>query len=273
MSFALVTGSAKGIGKAIANELAKKDYRLLLVDIDIENLKKTALSLENEYGITVLVLEQDLSEPAAADKIFQWALPFSSELTVVVNDAGFGLNGSFEKLSLKEQFEIIDVNIKAQLAITYAFIPILKTKQQSYLLNVASTTAYQSVPYLNVYAASKAFVLSFNRSLYHELKNTPVSLSILSPGPTDTDFVIRARMHEGVLRLAKRFNMTPQQVAKIAIDGLFAGKTEIIPGFINKLNAFLPKFFPKKFVEKIAANIYKQKEQLSPAAIPPSTFL
>ncbi|MBO9660853.1 MAG: SDR family NAD(P)-dependent oxidoreductase, partial [Chitinophagaceae bacterium] len=159
-----------------------------------------------------------------------------------------------------EQFGIIDVNIKAQLSITHEFLPVLRKAEKAFLLNVCSTTAYQPVPYLAVYAASKAFVLSFNKSLRYELRNSSVSLSYLSPGSTDTDFVIRARMKAHTLKQAERFNMTPESVAKIAVDGLFKGKEEIVPGFLNKLNAVLPKFFPLLLVRKIAASIYEPRE-------------
>ena len=128
-------------------------------------------------------------------------------------------------------------------------------------MNVASTTCFQSVPYLNVYAASKAFVLSFTRGLRFELRNTSISVSVLIPGSTDTDFVNRARMSPAVKRTAEKFNMQPDLVGKIAVRGLFKGKAEIIPGFSNKVHAFFPRFFPKSFVEKLGGNIYKPKTE------------
>jgi uncharacterized protein len=268
MSYALVTGAAKGIGKAIAIELAKRNYHLLLIDIDAAGLQATSSHIKQAFAVDVQVLQQDLSEANCADKIKLWATPYFGELNVVVNNAGYGLNGAFEQLSLNEQFGIIDVNIKAQLAITYAFIPLLRQFKKAYLLNVCSTTAYQPVPFLNVYAASKAFILSFNRSLHHELKGSSISLSYLSPGATDTDFVKRARMKEHTLRLADRFNMTAESVAKIAVDGLFKGKEEIVPGFSNKINAFFPKFFPVSFVRKIAASIYAPKKEINGSVVP-----
>ncbi|CAL1519869.1 SDR family NAD(P)-dependent oxidoreductase [Chitinophaga sp. MM2321] len=257
MSYALVTGAAKGIGKAIAAELAARNYHLLLVDFDGNTLAATAEALAAQYHVNVHTLHQDLSEPDALLHITAWTSSWHDQLNVVVNNAGYGLNGAFENSSLPEQFNIIDVNIKAQVGLSYAYIPVLRKFQRAYLLNLASTTAYQTVPYLNIYAASKAFALSFTRGLRHELRDSPISVSALSPGSTDTDFVNRARMGDATRKLADRFNMTPEKVASIAIDGLFKGKAEIIPGFINKLNAFLPKFFPKTFVEKIAGNIYQ----------------
>ncbi len=270
MPYALITGAAKGIGKAIAEELALKGYRLLLLDIDKEALAHTADHIGTRYAVPVYTLHQDLSHPDAIQNITAWSKPFHHELSVVVNNAGYGLNGAFEQMPISEQLNIIDVNVKAQLQIAYAFIPVLKKFKKSYLLNVGSTTCYQSVPYLSIYAASKAFVISFTRSLRFELKDSAISVSCLSPGSTDTDFVNRARMGEHVRRTADRYNMTPESVAKIAVKGLFKEKAEIVPGFANKLHAFFPKFFPKSFVERIAGNIYRPKEEVElPASVVP----
>ncbi|MBD0378258.1 MAG: SDR family NAD(P)-dependent oxidoreductase, partial [Flavisolibacter sp.] len=169
MPYAMITGAAKGIGKAIATELAKRGYGLLLVDIDDAKLKATVAELQAS-GVTVHALQQDLAQQDSIKKIIAFTTPYHNQLNIVVNNAGYGLNGSFEQLSLAEQFGIIDVNIKAQVAITHAYIPVLRQFPKSYLLNVGSIAAYQPVPYLNMYAASKAFVLSFNRSLRYELR-------------------------------------------------------------------------------------------------------
>jgi short-subunit dehydrogenase len=259
MSYALVTGAASGIGKAIAEELVQRGYGLLLVDIDERGLLITKADLSSRYTPAIHALHIDLSEPGIGETLLEWSKPFHKELNVIVSNAGYGLNGPFEKIPIHEQLNIIDTNIRSQLEIAYAFIPLLKQFDKAYLLNTGSTTCYQSVPYMAIYAASKAFVLSFTRSLRFELRDTSVSVSCLSPGSTDTNFVHRARMGENVKKMAQRYNMTPQSVAKTAIRGLFKGKAEIIPGFLNKLNAFLPGFFPKSLAEKIAGNIYRPK--------------
>lgn len=261
MPYALITGAAKGIGKAIAAQLAERNYHLLLVDIDEKTLSATAAIIAAQYHVNVHTLHQDLSAPDALQNVTAWSSTWHDSLSVVVNNAGYGINGPFEQLTLQEQFNIIDVNIKAQVGLSYAYIPVLRKFPKAYLLNLASTTAYQTVPYLNIYASTKAFALSFTRGLRYELRHSPISVSALSPGSTDTDFVNRARMGDYTRNVANRFNMTPEKVAKIAVDGLFKGKAEIVPGFTNKLNAWLPKFFPKLFVEKIAAGIYEPKEK------------
>ncbi|AEI46750.1 SDR family NAD(P)-dependent oxidoreductase [Runella slithyformis] len=260
--YALVTGASRGIGKAIAKELAARQYNLLLVSVDEPTLRAAAFGLKQEFPtLDIRYFAQDLSAHGAVGAIKEWSAPFRSSLNVVVNNAGFGLTGRFEELSVEEQLNMIDVNFKALVALSHAFIPILtqSSAKKAYLLNVASTTAYQSVPYLSVYTATKAAVLSFSRSIRHELSGSKVSVSVVSPGSTDTNFVQRARMGEEVKKLAEKVNMTPEEVAKIAVAGLFQGKAEIVPGFLNVLNAFLPRLVPKILVEKIAGNIYKPK--------------
>lgn len=260
MSYALVTGAAKGIGKGIARELARRKYNLLLVDLDLTSLLNTKIALESTFNVEVHTLHLDLSAPDALEQLINWTTPWHNELTVVINNAGYGLNGSFNQLSLSEQLNMIDVNIKAQVTLSHTYIPVLNKQSQSYLLNVGSTTAYQAIPYFTIYAATKAFVISFTRALRYELRRSPVSVSVLIPGSTDTDFVNRARMTEAAKKAAEKFNMSPEEVGKIAVKGLFNKKAQIIPGFTNKLHAFLPRFFPKILVEKIAADIYGPRQ-------------
>jgi hypothetical protein len=261
MSYALITGAAKGIGAAIALQMAYKGYDLLLVDIDGEELHNTKSKINEKTVIKVHVLELDLSKADCARRILDWTSPYHNELNVVINNAGYGLNGAFEEFPIEEHENIIDVNIKAQLRIAHAFVPILRRFNKAYLMNVGSTTCFQSVPYMSVYAASKAFVISFTRSLRFELRESSVSVSCLIPGSTDTDFVNRARMNDHARKTATRYYMTPQTVGKIAVAGMFKGKSEIIPGVSNKLHSVLPKFFPKAFVEKIAGNIYRPRQK------------
>jgi uncharacterized protein len=260
MNYAIVTGAAKGIGKAIAAELAKRNYNLLLIDMDDIGLYKTAEEVKKNHNVSVETFTIDLSDEDAVEEIYHRSRRYHDDLTVVVNNAGYGLNGPFADIAYHRHIDNINVNVKAVVGICHRFIPILNKQAKGYLLNVASTTAYQTVPYLNVYASTKAFMLSFTRGLRYELRNTNVSVSALSPGSTDTDFVNRAGMGESILKTARKFNMSPEEVGEIAISGLFKSKAEIVPGFTNKLNAFLPKFFPKSLVERIAGNVYEPKQ-------------
>lgn len=257
MSYALITGASKGIGKAIAIELAKRKHDLLLIARSENLLSDLAIELKSKYGIQTHYLSVDLSESGAALKILEWCHLNDYNVNFLVNNAGFGLAGKFESHNLEENTALLQVNMISLIQLCQVFLPALKQNQRSYILNIASTSAYQSVPYLNLYSASKAFVLRFSRSLSQELKGTVVTVTAVSPGPTDTDFPNRAQMSEKTKKASLKFNMSPESVAMIAVNAAFAGKREVVTGFVNKLGKFLVGIFPNGFVEKTAAKLYK----------------
>jgi short-subunit dehydrogenase len=134
---------------------------------------------------------------------------------------------------------------------------LLSSQQKSYILNVGSSASYQSVPGMNIYAASKSFILSFTRGLCYELRNTAVSVSVVSPGATDTDFPTRAKIFgQKAIKLLEATSMSPESVAKIAVGGMLKGQTEIVTGLINKVGVLLAWLLPKKIIEKSIAIIY-----------------
>lgn len=255
--YALITGAGKGIGRAMALQLAQKGYNLLLVSRSETDLRDLAQQLLAKYKIKVEYLAVDLSLDNAASTVYNRAAQLAVPVSILINNAGHGLWGDFEQLDLKAQTGMMQVNMNALIELSHLFIPLLKTQKQAYILNVASTAAYQAVPTLAVYAATKAFVLSFSRALRLELKDTSVSVSCLSPGPTDTGFIKRAGM-EAVADLAAKFNMDAGEVAQTALKGMFHKKAEIIPGLLNVFSAFGARHIPKAFVERIAANLYKR---------------
>lgn len=260
MPYAIITGASKGIGKAIAESFAERKYDILMVARSEKLLAENASELSKKYGIQVQYLSIDLTSPNAAEKIFALCKEKNFDVSVLANNAGYGLLGAFHTLALDEQLNMMQLNMQSLVQLTSYIIPILQQhKGKSYILNVASTAAHQPVPYLGLYAATKAFVLSFSRSIYWELKDTGISVSCVCPGPTDTEFVDRAGMKgdKKIAQQAERFNMSPQYVAEIAVEGMLKGKMEIIPGFSNKAGAFLSRITPKKIVEKTIARIYK----------------
>jgi short-subunit dehydrogenase len=257
MSYALITGASKGIGKAIADELAARKFDLLLIARSGDLLQQVANNISEKHHVRVDHLATDLSSPTAAQLVFDWCREKNYPIEILVNNAGYGLSGFFEKYTSEENTNMMHVNMLTPVQMCQLFLPALKQQKKSYILNIASSAAYQAVPYLSVYAASKAFILSYTRGLRHELKNTSVSVTAVSPGSTDTDFVVRARIGEKGLQTAKRVNMTAEAVAKIAVKSMFDGKAEVIAGFINKLGAFMVWLMPKGLVEKTAMKIYE----------------
>lgn len=257
MAYALVTGASKGIGKAIAEQLASKKINLLLVARSGDLLQSVAKNIAEKFNVKVDHLPADLSRAEAAHAVFDWCVKNNFEIEILVNNAGYGLSGLFEKYTPEENMNMMQVNMFTPVLLCQLFLPMLKQQKKSYILNIASSAAYQAVPYLSVYAASKAFILSYSRGLRQELKKTTVSVTAVSPGSTDTDFAVRAQIGEKGLQTAKKVNMTAEAVAKMAVKSMFAGKAEVITGFINKLGAFMVWLMPKNLVEKTAMRIYE----------------
>ena len=254
--YALITGASSGIGKSLALQLAERGYHLLLTSRSEEKLKELADLIHNEYGVRALYYAVDLSEESAPVRLNAWCASLSISPNILINNAGFGLWGNFDGLGLDEQVNMHRLNTEAIIRLTYTILPLLKQHKKSYLLNISSTAAYQPVPTLALYAAGKSFVLSFSRALRYELKDTQVSVSCLCPGPTATGFAHRAGL-DALAKLAEKFNMSPDRVAKEGINGLLNGKSEIIPGFLNRVSAFGARHAPDALVDWVTSRLYK----------------
>jgi short-subunit dehydrogenase len=258
MKYALITGASKGIGKSMAEILATKKKNLLLIARSGDLLQNLAQNLKQQYQIETDWLSVDFTEDGASQKIYQWCLDKNYSIDILINNAGYGLSGPFESYSSKEYMDMMQVNMNVVVELCSLFLPILKQATEAHIMNIASSAAYQAVPGLNVYAASKAFVLSFGRGLQYELRRTNVRVTTICPGGTDTDFANRANLIEKARKAGDKLNMTSEEVAKQAINAMFAGKTEKITGFINQIGAAFVWLLPKKLVEKTAAGIYSQ---------------
>ncbi|MBV8389421.1 MAG: SDR family oxidoreductase [Mucilaginibacter sp.] len=254
--YALITGASGGIGKSFARQLAQRGYHVILIARSEAKLQALAESIRLIYNVEAISLPLDLSVDNAAVLIKEWCDKLSIAPAILINNAGYGLWGNFPVLNLEELVNMHRLNTEAVIRITHALLPLLGENERSYILNVSSTAAFQAVPTLGVYAASKAFILSFSRALRYELKGTGVSVSCLCPGPTDTGFAKRAGL-EALADLAQKFNMSPDDVAAAGLKGLFKGKAEIVPGLFNKISAAVVRHAPKKLIERAAAGLYK----------------
>ena len=257
MSFALLTGASKGIGRAMAQQLAAKKIDLLLVARNESELAALSGELQAAHGITAHFLAVDLSKAKAAEVVFNWCRGNNYKVQYLINNAGYGMTGRFEEAPLEDYLAMMHVNMNAVVELSHFFLPQLKEQERSYILNIASSAAYQAVPYLGVYAASKSFVLQFTRALRYELRKTPVSVTCVSPGSTKTNFDSRAGMGPKALKAASKVAMQPDEVARIAIDTMLKGKPEIVVGLLNKLGAAFVWLLPKNLVENTAAKIYE----------------
>ncbi|HEY4062022.1 MAG TPA: SDR family oxidoreductase [Puia sp.] len=257
MEYALITGASKGIGRAIAEELAIRGFNILLVARSEELLQQVAGQIAARYTVQADWLALDLSLAEAPQSVYEWCKAKGYSVSILVNNAGYGLSGSFEKYSLEEHLNMMQLNMSTLVGLTRLFLPDLRQRSRAYVLNVASSAAYQAVPKLSLYAATKSFVLAFSRGLHQELQGSPVSVTCVSPGATDTDFPNRAQLGEKGMKAAEKFNMTPAAVAGIAVKGMLAGRAEVITGFVNKLGAAMAWLLPKGLVERTAMKIYE----------------
>lgn len=257
MKYALITGASKGIGRAIARELALRGIHLLLVARDRFLLEELATAVATEHGVHAHYLAIDLSGSKAVQELYHWITTNHFAIHILVNNAGYGLSGPFESYTAEEHKDMMRVNMTVPVELTSLLLPQLKQNQPSYILNIVSSAAYQSVPGLSSYAASKAFMLNFSRGLRYELRKKGVAVTAVSPGSTDTGFAHRAKVGNKGLKAAEKVNMTPEAVAGIAVKAMFHKKAEVITGFINQLGAFLVWLLPKKIAEKAAAGIYE----------------
>lgn len=246
---ALVTGASSGIGLEISKYLDSLGYSLILASRDKEKLEELQKILKNKSKIVVL----DLADMASLKNLYVFSK--GEEIDILVNCAGFGVHGEFTSTDLNKELNMIDVNIKAVHVLTKLFLKDMKKKDKGYILNVSSSASFYPGPLMASYYASKSYVTSLTKGISHELKKAKsnVKISCLCPGPVNTNFNNVAGVNFSVKPL------TPEYVAKYAVDNMFKGKLVIIPGFKMKLAKFFSRFLSDNLTMNIAYNIQKNK--------------
>jgi short-subunit dehydrogenase len=177
------------------------------------------------------------------------------QVNTLINNAGFGSMGDFASLELERELEMIDLNIKSLVALTHYYIPPMRERKRGTIINVASTAAFQGVPGMTTYAATKAFVLSFSEALWVENRAFGVHVMALCPGVTETNFFVAGKMDRPPMRAAQ----TPDEVVATALRGLRRGKSHIISGWANYLMAESERLAPRRLVTRIAGRAMRPK--------------
>jgi short-subunit dehydrogenase len=249
--WALITGASSGIGREFAEVFAENDFNLALVARNQDRLSIAAEELRAVHKVQSKVLPVDLRLPEAPAKIAE-ALS-GIEISVLVNNAGFGTYGPFAQSDLPSQADMMQVNMAALVKLTHLFVQPMLARGAGRILNVASTAAFQPGPMVNVYYASKAFVFSFSYALADELANTGVSVTVLCPGMTRTEFQKRARMKEG----GPIPMMSARAVAEIGYRGMMKNKRVVIPGTLNRIGAVLARRAPLRMTSAIVRKIHE----------------
>jgi uncharacterized protein len=255
-STCLVTGASSGIGTEFARQLAERGYRVFLVARREERLRELAAELEREHGVRVEVAATDLADPASVESLPGEVAERGLQVDVLVNNAGFTTVGDVH-LNPDRQLGMIRVNIEALVALTSAWLPGMTERGHGAVINVASVAGFQPIPVQAVYAATKAFVLSFSEAVAAELHGTGVTMTALCPGPVATEFT-EAGGFKTESPGPSFIWSTPKDVAKAAIEGADKGKRTVIPGLGNRVSANFGRHGPRSIVLGPFASAYRR---------------
>ncbi|KAA3623260.1 MAG: SDR family NAD(P)-dependent oxidoreductase, partial [Bacteroidetes bacterium] len=232
-SFAVVTGASKGLGKALAEELSKRKINTIIIGLPNEGLPKLSRNLMAQFGTVSVPFETDLT---VKENIVQLASEINNQfpVSILINNAGAGGTRRFTEVNVDYIDRIIQLNIMATSVMTHQLLPNLEKQDQSYILNVSSMAAFTPIGYKTVYPASKVFVHYFSRGLYQELIDSNVFVSVVNPGPMETNPEVTRRIQKQGF-LARMSLMTPERVAQVSIRQLFKKDSMIM---LNRANGF-----------------------------------
>lgn len=251
-NYALITGATSGIGFELARYAAADGYNLILVARTENRLKEIASELKEVFGIAVYSIAKDLFQPGAAKEIYEATQSEGLIVDILINDAGQGQWGAFTETDLERDINIIQLNIVSLISLTKFYLKDMVARRKGKVLNLASSLSKTPTPLMSVYAATKAFVLSFSEALVEELKDTGVTITTLQPYASDTDFFHKAEAT--ATDIYKNGTLSdPYNVAKAGYDGMLQGKETVTPGLINKLQEAMSIVTPDSF---IAANLH-----------------
>ncbi len=260
METTLITGASAGIGLELSKIFAQHHHNLVLVARREERLLELKEELEESFQINVSVISLDLTMSDAPKQLYDELKRHKTDIDILVNNAGFGLQGSFVKTDPGTERNMIELNIQALTELTKLFLRDMVARHAGKILNVASTASFLPGPYMSVYYASKAYVLSFSKALAYETRKDGVTISALCPGPTNTEFQEQAGIAHSNIFSGKMLPVTtPEEVAKAGYRGLMKGKMVIIPGLMNKIGAYSSNFSPSFITNRVVEKMHKPK--------------
>ncbi|MBC3785203.1 SDR family NAD(P)-dependent oxidoreductase [Spirosoma utsteinense] len=250
---ALITGASSGIGRELATLFAKDGYNLVLVARSQDKLQDMAEKFKHQFGTaSVTVIEKDLSRPEAPQEIYDEVARQQITINTLVNNAGFGEYGKFAtETSLQKELDVIQVNLTALVHLTKLFLKDMVQRNEGKILMLGSIASIMPNPLMAVYGATKSFIYSFSEALRNEVKETDISITVLMPPATDTDFFNKAGAMNTVAQEQAR-SMDPADVAKEGYMALMKGKDKVIAGFSTKIQAAAFRVLPDSVVSQTA---------------------
>ncbi len=250
---ALITGASGGIGETFARKLARRGYDLVLVGRRRDQLERLAEELSSADGISAEVEVADLAGEAGVAAVQERLR--SEEIALLVNNAGFGTRGGFADLPLEREIEELDVNVRALVRLTHAALGPMLQRGGGAVINVGSTGAFQPVPNMATYAATKAFVLHFSEALHEEVKRKGVTVTCLCPGPVKTGFQETAGVDSD--RIPSIGWTDVNKVVETALRAVTSRRAVAVPGLLNSVTAASVRFMPRFLVRRIAGSMFK----------------
>ena len=253
--WALVTGASAGIGAALARELAAGGAHLVLTARRKQRLEQLAQELGSKHNIKTEIVLADLARASEREKIFAFTGEKGIEVELLVNNAGFGAYGEFVRTETQRLLEMVEVNCAAVVHLSRLYLPQMMDRRHGDVLIVASTAAFQAVPYISTYAATKAFDLLFAEGLAEEMKRYGVRVCALCPGSTESEFQEVAGQTQVAASYRRR--ETAEKVARTGLKALAAGKRFVISGLGNYLGVQGQRLAPRHLVTRVAGNMFK----------------
>jgi len=260
----LITGASSGIGRSLAEQFAMNNYNIIAVAQNRDKLDDLKSNLESEFSIQVSTLQCNLAKDNAAIGLYEAVKGMGVTVDILVNDAGVGERDLFTDTSFEKYAEIIHLNIISLTHLTHLFLKEMISRNEGRILQLGSVAGFQPGPYMAVYHASKAYVVSLSEALSTELNEmeSDVTITCLCPGPTDTNFFSRANAKDTkVYKNKDKLMHTPEEVAEGAYKALMDGERIYIPGAMNKVMTFIRRAIPKSLQANMQKQFYESTEE------------
>lgn len=257
-AYAVVTGASSGFGIDFARQLAVAGYDLVLVARREERLREAAARLEADFGRRVEIVVADLAVDSERERVAAVVEGLDRPAEVLVNNAGLGLYGSFVEMPWEKERQMIDVDVSAVVHLTKLFARGMRSRSRGFILNIASTAAYQPSPLYASYAAAKAFVLAFSQAVNFELRGSGVSLTVASPGIAATEFLTVSKQQPTLYQRVTM--MQSETVVKKSLAALFARKATIVPGALNNVVAQSEALMPSALKTRVAYYLMRSND-------------
>jgi uncharacterized protein len=253
---ALITGASSGIGAEFARQLAAEGMDQVLVARRADRLATLGTELEKKFSVRCHSIAVDLSEGDAPQRVFAETEAKRLNVAWLVNNAGFGTNGTFASLPLEREMEEIQLNVGALVALTRLYVPGMVERGRGQIVNLGSVGSWVPTPYMATYSATKAFILSFSEALAAELAGKGIGVLALCPGATKTEFQEVAGVSENVPAFTY---MSAQAVVAQAIAAAKRGKRTLVPGWMNKVLIGSTRLTPRRVLAQVAGSMFAPK--------------